>query len=102
MRRIQFMGHLERMDSNRLTLKIHIFLKNKATRPNWYKQIGKDLKQLGSPNLHDRNKIRKITNTRGFEEKEIRTNGYTWSVQRKQADSLRMKEYWVKRKAQKG
>ena len=101
MRRIQFMGHLERMDPNRLTHKIHTFLKNKATKPNWYKQTEKDLKELGSPNLKDRNEIRKITHTRGFEEEKRKTTQYTWSMQRKHTHSLRMKEYWAKRKARK-
>lgn len=100
-RRIQFMGHIERMDPNRLTHKIHTFLKNKTTRPNWYKQTEKDLKELGSPNLQDRTAIRRITQARGFEDVKRKVKQNTWSEQRKHTHSLRMKEYWANRKANK-
>ena len=97
MRRIQFMGHIERMNPSRLTHQIYTFMKNKTTRPNWYKQTEKDLKELGSPDLQDRNLIRNITHTRGFEEKK-RNIKHAWTEQRKLTHSLRMKEYWAKRK----
>ena len=89
MRRIQFAGYLERMNPSRLSHQIYTFLQNKATR------LEKDLIELGSPNLKDRKAIKKIIQTRGFEEQERKPTRSTWTEERKLAQSLRMKNYWA-------
>lgn len=102
-RRINFYGHLCRMDSNRLTKQIFDFFRNRKTKPNWFKEIEKDLIELKitENSLLDRTAkiITKDNNIRFQDKSKIKPKPIISEEERKRR-SERMKSYWEQRKVQ--
>lgn len=102
-RRINFYGHLCRMDSNRLTKQIFDFFRNRKTKPNWFKEIEKDLIELKITEnlLLDRTAkiITKDNNIRFQDKSKIKPKPIISEEERKRR-SERMKSYWEQRKVQ--
>lgn len=102
-RRINFYGHLCRMDSNRLTRQIFDFFRNRKTKPNWFKEIEKDLIELKITEnlLLDRTAkiITKDNNIRFQDKSKIKPKPIISEEERKRR-SERMKGYWEQRKVQ--
>lgn len=63
MRGIKFIGHLEGTNPSRVSHKIHYYFKKKRARPQCHKQTENDLTEVGSPDLRDRDAIRKNIQT---------------------------------------
>lgn len=99
-RRLGFYGHLYRMNNNRLTKKIFNVVNSSVKKTNWFQEVEEDLKQAGidEESINSRDKFRsRITNTK-FEVKEKKKTGTTWTEQRKQEQSQRMKRFWEEKK----
>lgn len=86
---------------SRLSHKIHSFLKMKATRQQWGKDTKKDITEIWSPSLQDKKEIKRIIEILEFKEEVREPTRRTWSEQQKHAHSLKMKDYWTRRKASK-
>ena len=56
-RRLLFIGHLYRMDDNRLTKQIFKYLRGKKSTSSWIKEVQKDLK---NNNIHTEETIEEV------------------------------------------
>lgn len=102
-RRINFYGHLLRMNPNRLTKQIFDFFRNRKTKPNWFKETEKDLAELkiSENSLINRTAklITKDENIR-FQDKSTLKSKPIISDEERKRRSERMKKYWALRKEQ--
>uniref|UniRef100_A0A8D8RKU7 Endonuclease-reverse transcriptase n=1 Tax=Cacopsylla melanoneura TaxID=428564 RepID=A0A8D8RKU7_9HEMI len=104
-RRMQFYGHLERMDPKRLTHRIHSCISKKPSYAKWTIQVKKDLEEARiSHNLiwnrtEFRDAVKSTNNLKPLTSTTARPNS-KWTAERKADHSSRMKIYWQKRKNQ--
>jgi len=103
-RRLQFYGHIYRMDDNRLTKQIFTLINSYKVKPIWFREVDKDMGEVGFDvgNLRDRTLFRETIQNAGFQERERRTNGRPWTQERKEEHSRRMKVVWAQRKSTTG
>ena len=102
-RRINFYGHLLRMDSNRLTKQIFDFFRNRVTRPNWFKEVDKDIRELRimEASLLDRSAKAFLRDERiRFQDRSQTRPKPVISEEERKRRSDRMKRYWAQRKEQ--
>lgn len=102
-RRIDFYGHILRMNPNRLTKKIFDYFHKKKTKPNWFKETERDLKELEiTENMLTDRTAKKITKNKEvrFQANVKTKRTIRISEEERKARSERMKQYWTKRKAQ--
>lgn len=102
-RRIDFYGHILRMDPGRLTKQIFDFFHQKKTKPNWFKEVEKDLKELQITEVMLRNGTAKTMTkdkTKRFQDRINTRKPYLISEEERKKRSDRMKNYWEKRRAQ--
>uniref|UniRef100_A0A8D8RIQ9 Craniofacial development protein 2 n=2 Tax=Cacopsylla melanoneura TaxID=428564 RepID=A0A8D8RIQ9_9HEMI len=101
-RRVQFYGHLERMDENRLTKQLFdYFDKNPNTKLTWFNETKKDLSEMEIPRdlINERKQFReKIKEFKGYKEREKKKTGAPWTEERKQQHRERMKKYWEEKR----
>ena len=101
-RRINFYGHLLRMNPSRLTKQIFDFFRNRKTKPNWFKETEKDLAELKiSENSLINRTAQLITideNIRFQDKSTHKSNPIISEEERKRSE--RMKKYWALRKEQ--
>lgn len=104
-RRIQFYGHLMRMDRNRLTKRIFEFFRKRKTEPKWFREVRTDLTKMGlkEEDILDRDRFRRLVKEfGGFQETEVQVKKKrSYTVEQKKEVSERMKRYWQKVKAEK-
>ncbi|KAL1451182.1 hypothetical protein WDU94_003467 [Cyamophila willieti] len=104
-RRVQFYGHLERMNENRLSKQLFdYFDKNPNTKLTWFNETKKDLNEMEIPReiINERNQFKeKIKEFQGYKEREKKKTGAPWTEERKQQHRERMKKYWEERKKKK-
>lgn len=104
-RRIDFYGHIFRMNPRRLTKQIFDFFYNKKTKPNWFREVEKDLKELRITEVMLRNGTAKTVTkdkTKRFQAKTDTRKPIQISEEERRRRSDRMKTYWEKRRAQDG
>ncbi|KAL1447407.1 hypothetical protein WDU94_005673, partial [Cyamophila willieti] len=102
-RRMQFYGHLERMDPKRLTHRIHSSISKKSSYAKWTNQVKRDLEeaQINQNLVENRNEFRdavKSTNKLVPLTSVTARPNSKWSEERKVDHSSRMKLYWQRRK----
>lgn len=100
-RRLQFYGHIYRMDSNRLTKKIFHLLNSYKSKPTWFNEIDKDMKNVGikKDTINNRTLFREATQKAEFPERKKLNNGRKWTQDEKDRHSRKMKEIWAQRKS---
>lgn len=102
-RRMQFYGHLHRMNTNRLTKQILDEVKRR-NKNKWLNEVQKDLESLGitTENIEDRPRFRLITKTSKLEElQRDATGNLKWTEERKQQHSAKLKASWAKKRGPK-
>lgn len=100
-RRIDFYGHILRMDPERITKRIFDFFRNKKTKLNWFKETEKDLRefQITEEMLADRSAKSIIGGKmKRFQDRVKTKTPYRISEAERTARSERMKKYWADRK----
>ncbi|XP_046834337.1 uncharacterized protein LOC124431022 [Vespa crabro] len=100
-RRLQFFGHIYRMDESRLTKRLLIYLWEKKATTSWIQEVKKDLERnnISEEEIIDREIFRKrILNMEGFQGRLKKKPGAKWSEDRNKQHSEKMKEYWWERK----
>lgn len=102
-KRMQFYGHLERMDPKRLTQRIHSSISKKSSYSKWANQVKRDLQeaQINQDLVRNRNEFRdavKSTNKLLPLTSVTARSNSKWSEDRKVDHSSRMKLYWQRRK----
>ena len=100
-RRIDFYGYILRMDPRRITKRIFDFFHNKKTKPNWFKETEKDLRELQiTEEMLADGSAKKITKDKmkRFQDRVKTKRLYRISEEERTARSERMKKYWENRK----
>ena len=100
-RRLKFYGHLFRMGENRLTKRIFTILDSRPkVSDKWFREVRKDLKQVGlnSEDISNRIKFRAVIDKfQGFHDEPKLNRG--WTEERRQAARERMQKFWAVKKA---
>ena len=81
-RRISFYGHLQRMDSNRLTGRIFKYVRKLKMANTWITETENDIEelQITQEDIIERTPLRnKLHNFKGFQEKPRRKTGAVWT-----------------------
>lgn len=101
-RRLMFFGHLERMNPARFTHRLHNSISNKKSYSKWTQQVKKDLQEGLIPldDIHNRQRFRDQIKTCSFQPLTAPTvrPASKWSQERKEAHSIKMKNYWQRKK----
>ena len=102
-RRIQFYGHLTRMDPKRLTSQILQYKESSKNPDKWFRKITEDMTHLkiDRRTLTERDKLRKLLKTGSviLEAKRTRNGGKrVFSEEQRRQQSERMKCYWAAKK----
>ncbi|XP_035731235.1 uncharacterized protein LOC118445651 [Vespa mandarinia] len=102
-RRLQFFGHIYRMDESRLTKRILMYLWEKKATTSWIQEVKKDLERnnrnISEEETIDREIFRKrVLRMEGFQGRLKKKPGAKWSEDRKKQHSEKMKEYRRERK----
>ena len=99
-RRLQFYGHIYQMDENRLTKQIFNLLYSYKSKPTWFNEIEKDMKNTGIKidTIHNRTLFREITQEARFQEGKRHTSGRKWTQEERERQSQKMKQVWEQRK----
>lgn len=100
-RRLQFFGHIYRMDDNRLTKRIFNLLNSYKSKPTWFIEIEKDMKNVGikTDTIKNRTLFREAVQKARFQERKKPTTRRKWTQDEKEQHSRRMKEIWKQRKS---
>ena len=104
-RRIAFYGHLQRMNSNRLTGRIFRYIRKLKTANTWISETENDIEelQITQEDITERSLFRnKLHNFKGFQEKPRRKTGAVWTEERSEKHMERMREIWRERKKEGG
>ncbi|KAI5720012.1 hypothetical protein M8J77_000651 [Diaphorina citri] len=101
-RRVTFYAHIKRMDDSRLTKRIfNYFDKRPKTQVPWFKEVKKDLEEIGivEEDIFNRNVLRnKVDSFAGFQQQPKKKTGARWTDERKQQHAERMKRFWKEKK----
>lgn len=103
-RKRTFYGHLERMDHQRLTFRVHQTISQRPSYAKWTKQVKKDLSEakIDIAIIHNRDTFRKLVRTTSsLEPLTLVTSrpACKWTQERRETHIARMKAYWSRRKA---
>ena len=99
-RKITFYGHLQRMDSNRLTGRIFKYIRKLKMINTWISETENDIEERQiTHDITERTPLRnKLHNFKGFQEKPRRKTGAVWTEERREGLEGRMREIWRERK----
>ena len=85
-RRIAIYGHLQRMNSNKLTGRIFKYIKKLKMANIWFSETDSDIEelQITQEDITERIPLRsKFHNFKGFQENPIRKTGAVWTGERR-------------------
>lgn len=100
-RRLKFYGHVMRLDDNRLTKKILMYIQKLKTTTVWIKQVQIDLRNanITTADIKDRKAFRhKIYSWEILPEDKPNTSRRKWSEERRAKHRNMMKEFWKEKK----
>ena len=93
-RKIAFYGHLQRMNSNRLTGRIFIYITKLKKEITWFSETKNDIEelQITHKDITERTPLRnKLRDFKGFQQKP-RRKADVWTEERREEHEQRMRE----------
>lgn len=102
-RRMQFYGHIHRMNENRISRQILTVINSGKGKTKWIKEVEEDLRQANITinDAGNRNEFRNTIKKHTFDTTTQKRPGCKWTAERKKQHSEHMKKIWAQRKQKK-